>query len=778
MGLIYFTLLWVWGVWLADAVPEIGVVGWGSIALAGLIGWAIVLRWRRGWRVLFALVAAFGLGGLRMGLVPSLGTLDDLNSLGGLTVQGQVIAPPDVREARTLVMIEAQQAGDGENEQPVRGRVLAHVPRNADVQVGDTVRVTGRLVSAPRVDAFDYRDYLGRGGVGSLLINTSETVVIARPTVHPLAWLDGVRRELGGRIVAALPQPQAGLMVGVLLGDDRWIDPNTAELFNQSGAAHVLVVSGYNMTLVAGVLMALLSPIPWVGAVQKALAAWVGIAAYTVLVGAEPSTVRAAWMAGLVAIGQATGRQPYLPLSVAFSALMLTAYDPQLLWDRSFQLSTLATLGLAFCLPPLQRRTAGLAGLSGVGRGLLDLFLTTMSVLLFTVPLMALYSGQTAWAALSVNLLIVPVQAALLLIGLCGVLLLIVLPPVGVWVLWLCVPLTAWTDAVARAAASLPAATGTLEVSPALVLAYWFVIGGIAVLSDTDAPAWHRFIGRWRNRLMLVGLAGMCLAMVTVWGVARATPDGQLRVRVLDVAGGNAVLVQTPRGGSIVVDGGRSPNLLASALGMALPPNTSTIDVLILSAPDENEVAAWEEVAVRYPPRLVLTNGQTNLGAGWQRVLTRLTEAGATIQPVTTGYRMTTDDGVTVEVLWPTHAPELGEAFGVGGLALRVSYGEMRAILPANLAREAQAELLAIQPPNGLRADLLLVPNHGQARALDAGFFYAVNPRVAVIAAEASRAPDPDVLAFLGGREVLVTGERGTISVVTDGRTVSVSVDR
>ncbi len=733
---------------------------------------------------MFAVLFAFSFGAVRLKTIPRLGDLSEWNDRGGLTVYGQVVTPPDVREKRTLLTIQATRITVGGLEREASGRVLVHVPRESAVRFGDIVSVTGLLVTPPIVDAFDYRDYLGRGGVGSLLIRTSELRVVNKiPSTHPMAAIHDFRHKLGETIISGLPQPYAGLLVGVLLGDDRWIAPQTMDAFNRSGAGHVLVVSGYNMTLVAGAVMVVLKHVRRIGAMPKLILTWGVIVGYALLVGGEPSTVRAAWMAGLAAFGYATGNTLYLPLSAAFSVLMQTAYEPQILWDRGFQLSLAATCGLAFLLAPLKTRWRDFfepeIAPNGFGqflRGAVDLFLTTVCILVFTMPLLTNFSGQISWVTLPVNLLIVPAQALLLMVGAAGVILILVSAPVGLAVLWLCLPLIAWTEVIVRGAASIPGTQVSAYIPPWLVLIYWATVGGVVLLNDSDWRGWHRVMKSPFYRIAMAAAGVFALVSVILFGVAAARPDDKLHIWFLDAGGGNAVLIRTPNGATIMLDGGDSPVRLSSLIGERLPANTDHLDLLILSAPDEAETGAWSEVGRRYPPSEVLTHGQPNLGIPWQTLLATLTESGAKIQYVTAGYSVQTSDGVTIDILWPEHSPTLGESLTTYPLVVRVTYGDLRVLLPGNLDREGQTAFLASAPE--MTSDVLMLPNHAEERSLDGTFLVTVNPSSVVMAAGVDSPPNTDILAMLGGRTLYQTGQQGTIHLVSSGQSFMMETER
>lgn len=783
MGFILLVLGWVWGIWLADSLPHLSILLWAVIGLIGALGWLLTLK-IRGWRLMFAIVTAFGFGAMRVQAVPRLGDVSTWNDRGGLTVYGQLTQQPDVREARTLLTLQAQKITAGGVEQAVSGRVLIHAPRNTDVKFGDWVSATGLLVTPPAMDSFDYREYLGRGGVGSLLTRVSEIRVVTEAPLTTTNLIHNFRNQLGQTIVDTLPQPHAGLLIGVLLGDDRWIAPETMDAFNQTGAGHVLVVSGYNMTLVAGAVMTILGRIRRIGLAPRLFLTWGLIIAYAVLVGGEPSTVRAAWMAGLVALGHATGNPLYLPLSAAFSVLMQTMYEPQILWDRGFQLSLSATCGMAFLLAPLKDRWREFfepdvppPWTGQLFRAGLDLVLTTLCILVFTTPLLTNFSGQFSWVTLPVNLLIVPAQAFLLMIGAIGVILTLIIAPVGLGILWLCLPLLGWTQTVVNGAASIPSHTIPVYFPSWLVLLYWVIIGGVALLNDSNWLGWHYLMKNRLYRPMLMSAVFLGLVSIILFGIASARPNGLLNIWFLDANGANAVLIRTPNGATIMIDGGNSPVRLSSLIGERLPANTEHLDLLILSAPDERETDAWTEVGRRYPPTVAVTHGQPNLGIPWQNLLATLSEMNTRVEYIYKDYSIQTNDGILLEVLWPINQPILGELPTTNPLVIRLKYGELDILFPANLDREGQTHFLEASTTT-LNADVLVIPQHGQVRTLDGAFLVEVNPTTIVIPAALEYPPDLDILAMLGERTIFQTGLHGTLHLTSDGQTFSIQPER
>ena len=124
------------------------------------------------------------------------------------------------------------------------------------------------------------------------------------------------------------------------------------QAFRDTGTAHIIAISGFNITILAGLFMTISRRL-FKGRLNF-LAAVAGIAIYTLLVGAEPSVVRAAIMGGLGILAQELGRRQFALNSLAFTAVVMCLFNPFMPWDVSFQLSFFATLGLILYAQPFE----------------------------------------------------------------------------------------------------------------------------------------------------------------------------------------------------------------------------------------------------------------------------------------------------------------------------------------------------------------------------------------------------------------------------------------
>lgn len=141
--------------------------------------------------------------------------------------------------------------------------------------------------------------------------------------------------------------------------------------------------------------------------------------------------------------------------------------------------------------------------------------------------------------------------------------------------------------------------------------------------------------------------------------------------------------------------------------------------------------------------------------------------------PVTAGYSLDIDDGVTVEVLHPQRTPDLTDALGEHPLTLRVRYGDISFLLTSQLNQTGQDAL--IEAGEWPLATVMQLPAQGTARSLSEKFFEAVQPSAVVLQSDPANLrgdPDPDVLALLGDVQLFRTDDGGTVHFWTDGETL------
>ncbi|NLE75623.1 MAG: ComEC/Rec2 family competence protein [Chloroflexi bacterium] len=802
MKLVPLTAAWAVGLclgrWLTPMVRHGGP--WLPVGLAALALGALLLVWwalpaagaGRRWRLALTLVLLAGVS--RFLLTAPGGRPDELTSYVGtpqLTLQGVVAAEPLPRGGYVELVVQARSIRLANGPRSVRGAALVRAPLSAPCGYGDLVEMHGRLAPLPLGANPSYADYLAARGIDSLF-QAQRVQTLAPNAGSPWkALLLGWRRSAQAVIVRILPEPQAGLLAGILLGQRQALARPWMEAFNATGASHIVVISGWNIS-VLGVLLGRLFGLA-LRRRQAAMATLLSIWVYVALVGADPPVVRAGITGSLAVTALLLGRSALAMNSLAAAALAMTLWEPHLLWDASFQLSFAATVGLILFATPLEKGARSLllrrlprASAQRVAAALNEPLLVSLAAQAMVLPLLLHYFGRLSLAAPLANLLILPAQPPLLAWGAAatvGGLLWLPLGQVlgaGAWLF------LTWSLGVAGALASLPYAS--LEVPPwgwGAVAAY-YALGAMAWWWwRTPKPQRRRRLAAWgetvrshRTGLAVVLPLGLALAV----GFSQR-PDGRLHVWFLDVGQGDAILIQGPAGRQVLVDGGPDPAVLLPALGQALPFWDRSLDVVALTHPDRDHVAGLVGLLDRYEVGQVLETRQPHTDAYADLWAQEVQASAVSVVVAHPGLTVDLGGGATAQTLHPPAHSAASTLWNDnnGSIVLQVRYGQVSFLLTGDMERLAEAELLRQRVD--LQSTVLKVAHHGAASGTGPLFLQAVAPQLAVISVGAGNwfgHPADAVLERLAaaGVPVLRTDLHGTVEAITDGQRLWVHTAR
>lgn len=787
MTLICLALGWLVGIVLGAAWVQPWPV-WAAVAASGAAA-ALLGTLERTWRLGGATLALLALGALRVSLSPLYATpLQPYLDGPPVTLVGIVSAAPDVRAGRTELELSVSALVDEEVERPLHGRVRLRVPRASPYRYGDRLRVLGQLRTPSDGPGFSYRAYLARRGIHGLM-EGPEVEVLARGQGNPVqAALIALADRAEALIHTLWPAPESGLLAGILLGRERAIPEPLLATFDDTGTRHIIAISGFNITLLAGVLTGVL-----VSFLNRRVAAPIVIlllAFYVALAGGDPAVVRAGLMGGLTLLALLAGRPAHALTGLAASALAMTAWNPWTLWETGFQLSFAATLGLIILVPRLEGWVASALAIP-VPRWLREALLVSLAAQIATLPITVSTFGRLSLVAPIANLLILPAQVAVMELGALATFLAFLWRPAGQAVAWLAWPFTAYTIRIVQALGSLPWAAVDLRIASFLPGAL-YTVGGFTLWARAN-PERRQAVRQALTRHLPAKaiLVGLVAANAFLWtGVARA-PDGKLHVTFLDVGQGDAIFIRAPDGKQALIDGGPDPTILPAAVARRLAPWERDLDLVAITHPDEDHLAGLVEIARRYHPGLILDTRlphDTPTGQAWAALsaphAARTPYSVSRTAYPTRGTTLDLGSGVRLQVLHPGPAPTSGTQADENnnGLVLRLSYGRTSFLLTGDLEAEGEAELLR-QAGLPLQATVLKVAHHGAKQATTRRFLEAVRPQVAVISVGAGNHfghPAPAVLERLAeaGVQVWRTDECGDVEIVTDGESLWVRTGR
>jgi competence protein ComEC len=780
MTIIYLTVAWFLGIWLSRALAFDPAVWWGATAVALLA--TLLLRRQPQPRLVLACVAALGLGAARyQAAVPQIDEhhLAFYNERDGVRLTAVVVDEPDVRDQNTNLRLRAETIVlDDGRVLPVDGLLLANVPRYPAIAYGTRLQLDGRLETPPENPAFSYRDYLARQGVHSTMSRPRLTL-LAEEQGHPLYHaILAFKEQAQATIDRSLPDPHGPLLSAVLLGARGDLPPALVADFRATGLSHLIVVSGFHVSVLVASLAAAVTPL--LGRRQATWVTLVCLALYTILVGAGPSVQRAAVMGAVYLFAaRFLGRPTFAPAALLTAAWAMSLRNPLILWEVGFQLSFSATLGIMLYAERLQRaawtflaRRSDAETATRISRPFLEILIVSLSAQILTLPLVAAYFGQLSLVTLPANLLVLPAQPALLTLGGLATLVGLAWPAAGQLLAW-----TAWlflhyTLEVVRALATIPGAAVPVYVSGSGIAAVYAAILGATWYVWQGEEARHNLrqeLAAGLTPRLALAASGLAAALVAAWGFSQ--PDGNLRVTFLDVGHGEAIFIQSPHGRQVLVDGGAYPTVLYEQLGRQMPFWDRRLDLVIATQPDPAHTAALPGLFRRYRVDRLLLDGAPAGLAPAEALVAAATAARVPIHYALAGETILLDEGIRLEVLHPTGA-EIGDRRD-NSIVLRLVYGDFSLLLTGAAGLSVEQHLL--QQP--LRSLVLKAGRSGANQATGADFLAAVQPRIVVISAgreNRRQDPQPELLDRIaaGGASLLRTDELGAITVITDGRTM------
>jgi competence protein ComEC len=737
-----------------------------------------------------------------------------------LILAGCIVEPPVVLENRQQVLVELAPHARArvsinlrEDEKPVPLRYGQQVEITAKIRVPHNYGNPG---------SFDYVTYLARQDIfwtasahGPSSVNvvpgecgTRFWAVLFRARVEALCRLE---RFYAGDTYTT------GMMEAMLLGDSSKLQKVWTDHFRRTGTYHALVISGLHVSVLAGALLFVMRVVfvpPRIAVSLAAIAGWL----YALITGWQAPVVRSAGGFTLFVIARLLYRRGRLLNLLAAVAIAFLLFDPEQLYDASFQLSFLSVAAIGAIAAPLIEKTTGPLGrgLRGLGETDRDLhaeprvaafriemrliaetlalwcrvplsvvtsacaftvravfFVYEMALVSLVIQIglalpMIVYFHRVSFTGLSANVLIVPALSAAVPVGFFAIVTNWTAP--AVVARWLLVGSQRVADWHVRWEPSWRVP----DPPPWLALA--FVVSLIALAFSIRARA----IWRWTAAVPVVAL--FCCLYFQPFTVEAA--GGKFEMDAIDVAQGDALLLRFPSGHIMLVDAGGFP-----VFGNHSKPNLDTgedvvspylwsrgithIDVIATTHSHEDHVGGMAAIIDNFHPAELWTGANNPESSVWKAVREKAITGGVKIVPMHNGDRREFG-GTLIDVLAPTadYEPRVAPKNN-DSLFMRVRYGSHTFLLTGDIERQIEEQLVAAGQIG--KVDVLKVAHHGSRTSSTDEFVEAARPAFAIISVGADNSyghPTAEVLDRLSAKhiEILRTDQVGLVRFESDGK--------
>ena len=402
-------------------------LGFFSSILLAVVSWK-----KRKLAVLFLFAPFLILGVWRYQFILSASSsnpLNKYNDIGQLVeIIGVVAEDPGIREKSVKLTIKPETIASDrfglERLPSFAGKILVTVDRYSEYRYGDKIKMTGNLEEPAVFDDFNYKDYLKKDGIYSV-VNFPKTELMGSGYGNPFTvFLFSFKKKFKDVSIGLISPPQEGILEALVFGDEGGISKRWKDKLNITGTRHIAAVSGMNITIIAFLILSFALSIGF-WRKQALFVSIFLIFLYVLMIGAPPSAIRAGIMGSLLMFAQYFGRMSGSIRAVVFAASLMIYFNPLLLTlDVGFQLSFLAILGLIYFQPAIFNWLTKVPNYQFFP--IRTTLSATLAAQLATLPILVYNFGYFSLVSPIANALIVPILAPLTILlfvfGISGIL--------------------------------------------------------------------------------------------------------------------------------------------------------------------------------------------------------------------------------------------------------------------------------------------------------------------------------------------------------------------
>ncbi len=390
---------------------------------------------------------------------------------------GKIDKEPEEKTLNQKLVVEIKEIIEhGLKESPqapffkTTGKVLVLADKKTEYMAGEKIIVKGKPESPKNFDEFDYKNYLEKQGILSVIKNPEKIEKTADAPIYFRAVFK-IKEKLRKIINEGLVFPKSALLGAIVLGDKKEMPDYLKESFNKSGTRHITAISGMHIAILMNVLMAIFIGL---GIKRKisGLTVMLFILFYLFLIGFPASAIRASIMGAGIILAQIFSRMPDSIRFLLFAAAAILLINPFLFFDAGFQLSFLAALGINYLSPFFNKKLKKIPKNFGI-RSVLSM---TFSAQIFTLPVLFYHFGYLSLLSPVANVLIVPTMPLVLAMGILGIIAGLIFLPLGFLVF---IPLSfilGYVIFISDLIAAIPFFAINARVSLAVVLVYYLLL--------------------------------------------------------------------------------------------------------------------------------------------------------------------------------------------------------------------------------------------------------------------------------------------------------------
>ena len=609
---------------------------------------------------------------------------------------------------------------------------------------------------------FNYNLYLRTQGIHTILNTRYNNIEVMDTGDIPLylKLRHGIKSYIYNETFEKFPGIEGKVALSIAFGDKKILDEDLYEFFQESGTAHALAVSGLHFGILFMFINFILNRLK-LREKYKAFISLFIIWCFAILVGFTPSVIRASSMITLFAISNIMNRRYDLFSSLGFICLLSVLINPFIIFNVGFQLSFLAVTSIGLFYKPIYERLDLLPDF------LRKIVATTLSAQIGTSLIIAYHFNIFSPIALILNIPVVLLVSIILPVSLIFFIILPISANAAQFIALFdrgLIKLLIWINSLSS---YLPYSSFKV-VSPSLLMIITFYISLILVFYKKRIA----YISKFKARNILITLL---IGIITINLFNHVYPK-KLKITFVDVGQGDCILIETPRGRTLLVDGGKDRNDFLSEF--LFKNGISHIDLICISHIHNDHIGGIGDVVKNIGANSIAIGTREYSSEEWQEIVEEAFLQDIPIVELSKGKSILLESNLTVTSIHPSSRLRSNseEDINNNSLVLLLQYKDFELLLTGDIEKEAEREILMTSSRRDV--DVIKVPHHGSKTSSSGDILDFFEPEIAVIQVGKNTFGHPhrETLDKLSERNIKTyrNDEKGAVIIKTDGKSIEV----
>ncbi|HZK43854.1 MAG TPA: DNA internalization-related competence protein ComEC/Rec2 [Syntrophomonadaceae bacterium] len=685
-----------------------------------------------------------------------------LPSYDNYELSGHVVNYPTFDGVRGSFILQT------DNEDKLKEKVQVFVNFDTSLNKGDLLQIKGKLtppVSPGNPGEFDYKAHLHREGINYILnVKKPQDIRLIASNTNVLYQLSSkYRHNIETSTIKYMGSDDASILLGMLLGKKENIDQNQYEEFQRTGIVHVFAVSGLHVGFLLLFFHGILSLIG-VSSRNKFYVSIVVLLAYGTLVGWPISVQRASLMAGLGLFALYVRGEKNLLNSLGLAGLIIIFLDPYAPFKIAFQLSFAATWGLVYLYPIIKNSLP-------FENKAIDYILIPLCAQIPTVPLIAYHFNLFTPISIITNVLLGYIIGLIVILGFTAIVVLIFS---SLLFSFITIPIGALINLVLfsnHLLVNIPGAYMRVATPSMIVIMIYYI--GLALII-------YQLVKGWNRKIFITGVLLIAMHLIIISLPASLFNKGKVEIVMIDVGQGDSILLKSPQGKFILIDGGGSDFTdvgKRKVLAYLYHRGIRNLFLVINSHPDTDHLRGLETVVSEISTRNIIIPYPLKDVEDYEKLKSIAQEKQVPISALHRGHFLNVEADFSFQVLTPPPEYNPKNNYNDHSLVLLAKHHDFSILLTGDIEEAGIEEmLLNSEIPN---VTILKVPHHGSKSSLVTDFYEKAKPRYALISAGKNNNfghPHFQVIEYLNDKGIisLQTNQSGLIYIETDGSKIQI----